>query len=358
MAHLIFFNPTKTAQLKQLSFDKPKGDFDSTVDKHRFTHPFGKVLPMPKILVCGTINWDTTLFVERLPNAGQEIRVMRVASQPGGKGANTAVAAAKILGKNSVATIGMLGFDDIGDRQRKILQDEGVDTNLIFGSDKLLSGQAYVIVDKNGEDMILTFQAANMALSPQFVESSKVLSAIEDSTMIIVIDPPLDAAAALIKKSRVRRRTVIFVPALLTNYGFSVLEQYIRDVDYLILNQQEAETLTSIHDGIQACTAISKAISGKVVVTLGHEGCMLCSGGKGKKIAPLHFSLSKLNVASTVGAGDTLVGAFGAFKVRGFEDARALYLANIAAALKTTREQTRASPTYEEIQRYVHDDED
>jgi sugar/nucleoside kinase (ribokinase family) len=85
---------------------------------------------------------------------------------------------------------------------------------------------------------------------------------------------------------------------------------------------------------------------------------MLCSGGKGKKIAPSHFSLSKLNVASTVGAGDTLVGAFGAFKVRGFEDARALYLANIAAALKTTREQTRASPTYEEIQRYVHDDED
>jgi ribokinase len=313
---------------------------------------------MTKVLVCGTINWDTTLFVERLPNAGQEIRVMRVASQPGGKGANTAVAAAKILGKNSVATIGMLGFDDVADRQRKILQDEGVDTNLIFGSDKLLSGQAYVIVDKNGEDMILTFQAANMALSPQFVESSKVLSAIEESTIIIVIDPPLDAAAALIKKSRVRRRTVIFVPALLTNYGFSVLEQYIRDVDYLILNQQEAETLTSIHDGIQACTAISRAIGGKVVVTLGHEGCMLCSGGKGKKIAPLHFSLSKLNVASTVGAGDTLVGAFGAFKVRGFEDVRALYLANIAAALKTTREQTRASPTYEEIQRYVHDDED
>ncbi|MDQ3884321.1 MAG: PfkB family carbohydrate kinase, partial [Thermoproteota archaeon] len=312
----------------------------------------------PKVLVCGTINWDTTLFVERLPNAGQEIRVMRVASQPGGKGANTAVAAAKILGKNSVANIGMLGFDEIGDRQRKILQDEGVDTNLIFGSDKLLSGQAYVIVDKNGEDMILTFQAANMALSPQFVESSKVLSAIEESTIIIVIDPPLDAAAALIKKSKVRRRTVIFVPALLTNYGFSVLEQYIRDVDYLILNQQEAETLTSIHDGIQACTAISRAIGGKVVVTLGHEGCMLCSGGKGKKIAPLHFSLSKLNVASTVGAGDTLVGAFGAFKVRGFEDVRALYLANIAAALKTTREQTRASPTYEEIQRYVHDDED
>jgi ribokinase len=332
--------------------------FPSKGRSNRFTRPFGKALTMPKVLVCGTINWDTTLFVERLPNPGQEIRVMRVASEPGGKGANTAVAVAKILGKNSVATIGMLGFDDIADRQRRILQDEGVDTTLIFATDKLLSGQAYVIVDKNGEDMILTYQAANLALRPEFVESSKVLSAIEESTMVIIIDPPLDVASALIKNSKDRRKTVIWAPALLTNYGFSVLEQYVRNVDYLILNQQEAETLTSIHDSIQACTNISNVISGKVVVTLAHEGCMLCAGGKGKNIAPLNFSLSGLNVTSTVGAGDTLVGGFGAFKVKGFEDPRALYLANIAAALKSTREQTRASPTYEEIQRYVKDDQE
>lgn len=313
---------------------------------------------MPKVLICGAINWDTTLFVQRLPNPGQEIRVMRVASEPGGKGANTAVAAAKILAKNSVATIGMLGVDDIADRQLRILQDEGIDTTLILGSDRLLSGQAYVIVDKNGEDMILTYQAANLAIMPEFVKSSKVLSAIEESSMVIVIDPPLDVAAALIVNSKDRGKTIIWAPALLTNFGFPVLEQYIRDVDYLILNQQEAKSLTSIHDGIQACTNISNAISGKVVVTLGDEGCMFCSDGKGKKIAPLHLSHSGLNVASTVGAGDTLVGAFGAFKVKGFEDARALYLANIAAALKATREETRASPTYEEIQRYVNDYEE
>ena len=312
---------------------------------------------MPKLLICGAINWDTTLFVDRLPNPGQEIHVMRVASEPGGKGANTAVAAAKILGNNSVATIGMVGVDDIADRQLRILQDQGVDTTLILESDKLLSGRAYVIVDKNGENMILTYQAANLAFTAEFLESSKVLSAIEESSMVIVIDPPLDAAASLIVNSKGRGKTVIWAPALLTNYGFSVLEQYIRDVDYLILNQQEAKSLTSIHDGIQACSNISNAISSKVVVTLGHEGCILCSGGKGKKISPLHLSLSGLNAVSTAGAGDTLVGVFGAFKVKGFEDDKALYLANIAAALKTTREETRASPTYEEIQRYVRENE-
>ena len=312
---------------------------------------------MQKVLICGAINWDTTLFVERLPNAGQEIRVVRVASEPGGKGANTAVAAAKILGNNSVAIIGMLGVDDIADRQLRILQDQGVDTTLILESEKLLSGQAYVIVDKNGEIMILTYQAANLAFTGEFVESSNVLSAIEESSMVIVIDPPLDVAGALIVNSKDRGKTIIWAPVLLTNYGFSVLEQYIRDVDYLVLNQQEAKSLTSIHDGIQACTNISNTITGKGVVTLGHEGCMLCSGGKGKKIPPLHLSLSALNVASTAGAGDTLVGAFGAFKVIGLEDARALYLSNIAAALKTTREETRASPTYKEIQRYVDENE-
>ena len=312
---------------------------------------------MPKVLICGAINWDTTLFVDRLPNPGQEIHVMRVASEPGGKGANTAVAAAKILGNNSVAIIGMLGVDDIADRQLRILQDQGVDTTLILESEKLLSGQAYVIVDKNGENMILTYQAANLAFTAEFVESSKVLSAIEESSMVIVIDPPLDAAASLIVNSKGRGKTVIWAPALLTNYGFSVLEQYIRDVDYLILNQQEAKSLTSIHDGIQACSNISNAISSKVVVTLGHEGCILCLSGKGKKISPLHLSLSGLNAVSTAGAGDTLVGVFGAFKVKGFEDDKALYLANIAAALKTTREETRASPTYEEIQRYVRENE-
>jgi ribokinase len=311
---------------------------------------------MLKVVVCGAINWDRTLFVDRLPNPGQEIRVNRIASEPGGKGANTAVAAARILGKNSVATIGMLGMDDLAEMHLRILQNEGVHTGLILRSDKVLSGQAYVVVDKEGEDMILTYQAANLAISQDFVQSFEVLAAIEESSIIVVIDPPLDVAASLIINGKSRGKPVVWSPSLLTNYGFSILEQYMRDVDYLILNQQEAISLTSINDGIQACTKISTVVSGKVVVTLGHEGCVLCSSGKGRIIPSPQLSLYGLNVVSTVGAGDTLVGAFAAFKEKGFEDVRALYLANIAAALKTTRVETRGSPTYDEIQRYARDE--
>ena len=309
---------------------------------------------MPKILVCGAINWDTMLFVDRFPNPGEEVRVMKVISVPGGKAANTAVAAVKILGANSVGVIGMLGVDDIADSQIKILQNEGVDTSLIFQHDGMLSGQAYVIVDSKGEDVILTHQAANLAITPEHVIRPEVLSAIDKTSTLIVIDPPLDIAGSLIIYARRTGKSVIWSPALLTNYGLSAVQRYMTHVDYLILNQQEASSLTWMDNGVQACTKISKSVMGRnVVVTLGDGGCVICTDGKSMMIPPMHLASSDLKIVSTVGAGDTFVGAFGAFKLKGFEDARALYLANIAAALKTAREETRASPTYEEIKRYV-----
>ena len=310
---------------------------------------------MPKILVCGAINWDTTLFVERFPNPGEEVRATKVISVPGGKAANTAVAGAKILGTNNVGVIGMLGADSIAENQIKILENEGIDTSLIFRHEEMLSGQAYVIVDRKGENVILTYQAANLGIMPEEVAQPKVLSAIDNSSTVIVIDPPLDTAGSLITYASKAGKRIIWSPALLTSYGISALQKYLSHVDYLILNQQEAGSLTSIEDGVEACSKISNSLSGiNVVVTLGDRGCTLCTNGKNMIIPPLDSS-SDLRIVSTVGAGDAFLGAFGAFKLKGFEDAQALYLANVAAALKASREDTRASPTFEEITRYAYD---
>ena len=310
---------------------------------------------MPKILVSGAINWDTTLFVERFPNPGEEVRATKVISVPGGKAANTAVAGAKILGTNNVGVIGMLGADSIAENQIKILENEGIDTSLIFRHEEMLSGQAYVIVDRKGENVILTYQAANLAIMPEEVAQPKVLSAIDNSSTVIVIDPPLDTAGSLITYASKAGKRIIWSPALLTSYGISALQKYLSHVDYLILNQQEAGSLTSIEDGVEACSKISNSLSGiNVVVTLGDRGCTLCTNGKNMIIPPLDSS-SDLRIVSTVGAGDAFLGAFGAFKLKGFEDAQALYLANVAAALKASREDTRASPTFEEITRYAYD---
>jgi ribokinase len=311
---------------------------------------------MPKILVCGAINWDTMLFVDRLPNLGEEVRVIKVISAPGGKAANTAVAAVKILGANNVGIIGMLGVDDIAKNQIRILQNEGVDTSLIFRHDGMLSGQAYVIVDSKGEDVILTHQAANLAIRPEHIVRPEVLSAIDKSSTIIVIDPPLDIAGSLIIYARRSGKSIIWSPALLTNYGLSALQKYMKHVDYLILNQQEARSLAAVEDGVQACSKISNSVRGRsVVVTLGDGGCVICTHGKSTMIPPMHLASYNLKIVSTVGAGDTFIGAFGASKLKRFEDVRALYIANIAAALKTAREETRASPTYDEIKQYMDD---
>jgi ribokinase len=312
---------------------------------------------MPEILVCGAINWDTILFVDRLPYPGEEVRVNRVISLPGGKAANTAIAAARVLGANSVGVIGMLGVDDVADSQTKILQNEGIDTSLIFHHEGMRSGQAYVVVDSKGEDLILTHQAANLAIGPELVARPEVLSAIDDSSTIIVIDPPLDVAGSLIIYAKRTGKRIIWSPALLTNYGLSAVQRYASGVDYLILNQQEARSLTQVDDGVQACTIISNAGRGrKIVVTLGDEGCVLCTDGRSTMIPPMHLASLDLKIVSTVGAGDTFVGAFAAFKLKGFEDTQALYVANIAAALKTAREETRASPTYEEIKQHLNND--
>jgi ribokinase len=325
---------------------------------------------MPKILVCGVINWDVTLFVERLPSPGEEVRVTRTIQVPGGKGANTAVAAARIMGRGEVGMIGMLGSDDVAARQLGILGDEeGVDTSCVARHGQAGSGTAYVVVDSSGEDMIMTHMAANQMMTPEIISSPKVLEAVEQSSIVIVIDPPLDVAGALVAQAKRAGKTAIWSPALLARHGLAALvEHHLGDADYIFTNEQEAVALASSSsarkerrstgDPRQACTELSDALGGKkkVVTTVGSRGCILCRGGRVAASVPaMDLGLLGLRAVSTVGAGDAFVGAFGAFRAKGHGDLESLSLASVAAALKTTREETRGSPRYGEVMQYWAD---
>ncbi|MGH7909161.1 MAG: carbohydrate kinase family protein [Thermodesulfobacteriota bacterium] len=312
---------------------------------------------VPRLLVCGAINWDTTLFVDSLPKPGEEVKVNRVLSFPGGKGANTAVAAARILGKNKVGIIGMVGSDEIGEKQITILNGEGVDVSCSSRHKDLLSGQAYVVVDSKGENMVLTHRAANKAITLDAVGAGNIAAAIESSSMMIIIDPPLEVATELATRANTLGKLVMLSPATLVNHGYSALETLLCKADYLILNEHEAMSLAEVEDGRTACEKLSARLSGKrVITTLGSDGCIVSHEGKNRTVPAMGLSLFGLNVASTVGAGDTFGGAFSSFKLMGMADLEATFLANVAAALKITREQTRGSPTYEEIRKYVESD--
>jgi ribokinase len=312
---------------------------------------------VPRLLICGAINWDTTLFVEKLPGPGEEVRVERILSVPGGKGANAAVAASRILGKKVVGLLGMLGNDVIADRQLAVLGEEGVDTACVSCTNNILSGQAYVAVDSKGENMILTHRAANRAMTLDFVHGATVSAAIDSASMIMIIDPPLDIATELAKQAKIRDKTLVFSPATLVSHGLSALESILNSTDYLILNEHEAKSLAGAKSGPSACDSLAaKLRNRRVIITLGGSGCLTSCKGENAQVPAMDVSVFGMKVMSTVGAGDTFEGAFASFKLMGRCDLEAIFLANIAAGIKITKEQTRGSPGYEEILKFADSD--
>lgn len=307
-------------------------------------------------LVSGAINWDTSIFVDEFPEAKEEIKAKKIISVPGGKGANVAIASARILGSNNVGVIGALGDDDIAKRQIKILKDEGVDTSCIKQIKKTGSGQAYIVVDHAGENFIITYKAANHMITVDMVNDEVTSRALKECKLVTVIDPPLEVADAIITNARNLGKTLIWSPGLLVRNGLEKIRETLMKTNYIILNEPEAKMLVGMENAREACLSLSAKMNGKKVIgTLGAKGCIFCWDTKTAIIpAPNPLDL-ELKIVNTVGAGDAFVGAFSALKIKEFGDMESLFLANIAGALKTTKEETRGSPSYKEIREYFDD---
>ncbi len=307
-------------------------------------------------LVAGAINWDVTLFVDEFPKAGEEVKVKKVIDVAGGKGANVAVASARILRNNNndnydnnkdrkVGILGALGNDAIGDKQMSILEQEGIDVSCIKRF-SVQSGQAYILVDKRGENIILTYKAVNDMLRAEILDEEHISNALKDVKHVVVIDPPIDFASSLIDKARALDKRVTWAPALLTRLGYDALKDSIHKIDYLILNEHECLTLTNSNDVMQGVKTLKAR---RVIVTLGSKGCIMHWGNNTLLVPAFDLNAIGMQVKSTVGAGDVLIGAFVALLLRGYGEAESLFLANIAAALKVAKEETRASPYYSEL---------
>ncbi len=303
---------------------------------------------MLKLLVCGSINWDTIIFVDEFPKSGEEVKANNVMSLAGGKGGNTAVAAAKII--NGVGIIGVLGYDEIADKHLSTFTKDGIDTSLIFRKDTQ-SGQAYIIIDKNGENIIYTYKRANFMLDINDIEM--ISDRINDAEIVIVIDPLLEVAERLIDLAYERGKKVIFMPALLTKHGLDKLEDSLMRADFVILNEHEAMNLTN-NNAIVSSKILSNKF-GKIIVTRGNKGCIFAHNDKQIFVPTMDLSLFNMKSISSVGAGDTFTGVFSALLLKGYSEIESIFAANIAAALKTTRYGARDSPTYDEIRRYLTD---
>jgi ribokinase len=281
------------------------------------------------VIVLGSLNMDLSVTVTNIPSPGETVLAQGITQQPGGKGANQAVAAARLGG--DVHLIGRLGRDALGDRIRAVLTAANVDLTHVRDGN-LSTGQAYVTVDANGENAIVVSSGANAEMTPDAVEQE---AAVLRSAAIAVtqLETPLDAVtrfATLCHESG--------VDLVLNAAPFHPLPRdLLTRCRYLVLNRDEAQSLTGISVSDQA-TASDALIEARrlgadgVVITLGGQGCVALAEQEVLEIDPFN-----VEVIDTTGAGDAFVGALAVALAREEVAEDALVFAAAAGATACTR---------------------
>lgn len=301
---------------------------------------------MAQLVVCGAINWDTTCFVEDLPQPGEEVTASRVTRVAGGTGGNVAVAAARVLGPAQVALIASLGQDDIASLQVQVLESEGVATEGIDRVAQEESGQAYIFVDTQGQNVIASHLGANRKLSTAHLHKQSVEALLDGCRGMAITDPPLDVAAEFAHMAAHRKVPVFWDPGILTAYGWQTLGPIAVQIDTLLANEAEAATLFGPQDPTEL-TRLPRDLPSTLVLKLGSRGARTLLIRERKLIDAPPFPLAELgfSIASTVGCGDVFAGVFAAYRTLRRPVSEALTMADAAAALNAAVQQTRGSPT-------------
>jgi len=309
---------------------------------------------MVNVCVLGAINWDINLFVERFPEIGEEVPVEKITRVPGGKAANVAVACARILGPEQVALIGCLGRDNIADQQIKILNDEGVVVSGIKIVDDVESGQAYILIDKNGRNVINTLFGANLKLIPGDLQGKGISNLLGEASIITVIDPPFETINAAFDFAKKEGKTTVWDAGVRSTLGIQKLTKVIENLDYLVVNQVEVKNITGEQNPTSAWNKLSRINRQlKLIVKLGERGCCLVSSEQTITVPRINLEKLGLGVVNTVGCGDAFLGIFVASKSKGLNDKECLERANLAGALKATKSETRGSPKKQEFEKYL-----
>jgi len=302
---------------------------------------------MASLVVCGAINWDISCFVERLPVPGEEITIKHITRVSGGTGGNIAVAAARILGAKKVALIGALGKDDIARQQIAALEDEGVVTEGIDHIAGVESGQAYILVDQTGENVIASHLGANARLGLGHLNKAQVKQQLQECRGIVLTDPHLEVAEELINLAKRRDVPVLWDPGILISPNREALQSLSRQAEVLFLNETEANALLGT-DELNASSQKLKELGfgNHTVLKLGAQGAAMLEPANGTvtQIPALPLKKLGLNVVNTVGCGDVFAGVFAAYHVLGSSLAQSLVMASAAAGLNATKPETRGSP--------------
>jgi len=303
------------------------------------------------LTVMGAINWDVSIFEQRFARAGEEVPVRLVEEYSGGKGANVAVAAARILGPGRVALVAALGDDEVSGMQVTGLKDEGVSTEGVAVLKGRRSGRAYIVVDREGRKTIHTHFGANDELQPSHLSTPGALRALSKSSMVVLMDAPTRVAIRAAELAREFGPRVMYSPGVRTRDGLTALDGVIRVADTLVLDRNELKNLLRTGEVVVALEKLGRKYPGvTIVATLGQSGCVVAKGRVTNRVEGVNLSKLGLRAVNSTGSGDAFLGAYASYVLMGRSPTEAVAWANLAGALKATRYETRGSPTRKELE--------
>lgn len=290
---------------------------------------------MTRIVVVGSINMDLVTQAPRFVGPGETILGERFLTVPGGKGANQAVAAARLGAE--VALVGAIGDDAFGRQLRQGLAAENIDHTHIVQLDDCASGTASITV-AGGENQIIVVPAANARVTPAQVEQAQALIARADA-VLVQMEIPLDAVEATLRLGRRLGVPVILNPAPAQKLPTAWLQL----ARYVTPNQHELAILLGAEPDEDFRTLMQRAPC-PVVLTRGAEGAWYREQGE-----PMHESGFRVDVVDSTGAGDTFNAALAVFLHEGLPVA--VRKACAAAALSVGKLGAQAGmPTLHEVE--------
>ena len=297
---------------------------------------------MKRAVVVGSLNLDYSIGLERMPKPGQTVSADSLRLSPGGKGANQAYALGKLGCKT--AMIGAVGKDDAGRLLTGTLRSVGVDVSGIRESDTP-TGQAFITVERTGENAIIILAGANGEVSPADVDRGRKL--IEDADCLVMqLEVPVETVLYAARLAKSLGKTVVLDPAPAVS---GLPEELFALADFVKPNETELAVLTGMPtDTVEHCEAAAKLLlqkgAGTVLVSLGSKGVLAVGKGNESILVPAVES----EVVDTTAAGDCFTAAF----VSAYDGdlKKALLYANTAASIAVSRPGAQASiPSAEEV---------
>lgn len=298
-------------------------------------------IDIKKILVIGSSNTDMVIKSKHIPRIGETILGGNFFMNPGGKGANQAVACARLGG--DVTFICKTGNDIFGNQSKQIFKNEKINTTYVFSDVDEPSGVALILVDENAENCISVASGANSLLRPVDIKSAE--EAIQKADILLMqLEIPIESVELAAKLAKEKGKLVILNPAPAPS--LQLTEELLNNIDIIIPNETEAETISGIkvndkESAIQAAQRIHEMGVKKVIITLGRKGALLFDGEQ-----IIFFPAFKVKAIDTTAAGDCFCAALSIAISEGQNLKDALKFACKASAISVTRQGAQSSAPY------------